>query len=120
MKSKTALETLILCAAGVIIVGIVASANSHNSGMLGGVVVAVVAGLAAFAGFRYLASRNQQRLELTDSQQYRQLADEYRRLSDLAITAQEHTDLKLSEVTTQLDFVRAQIDSLQKILEEVE
>jgi hypothetical protein len=119
MKWKDALETFILCTAGVIIVGIVAG-NSHNSGLLGGVVVAVVAGLAAFGGFRYLTGRHQQRLDLTGSARYSQLTDEYRRLSDLAITAQEHTDLKLTEVTTQLEFLRAQVDSLQKILKEVE
>jgi hypothetical protein len=49
-----------------------------------------------------------------------QLAEEYRRLADLAITAQEHTDLKLGELSAQLDYVREQNDSLQKILKEVE
>lgn len=120
MKSKTALETFIICAAGVIVVAIVASADSHDSGLLGGVVVAVMAGLGLFAGLRYLTSRNHQRAELTGSEQYRQLTDEYRRLSDLAVTAQEHTDLKLGEVSAQLDYVRSQVDSLQKILSEVE
>lgn len=51
---------------------------------------------------------------------YRRLADEYRRLADLAITAQEHTDLKLGDVTAQLDYLREQNESLQKILREVE
>jgi hypothetical protein len=120
MKSRTAWETAIICSAGVIVVAIVAGDDNHNSGMLGGVVVAVMVALAAVAGFRYLTSRSQHRVELTGSEQYRQLADEYRRLSDLAITAQEHTDLKLSDVTAQLDYMRAQIDSLQKILSEVE
>ena len=50
----------------------------------------------------------------------RALAGEYRRLADLAITAQEHTDLKLGEVTAQLDHLREQSNSLQKILKEVE
>jgi hypothetical protein len=50
----------------------------------------------------------------------RALAEEYRRLADLAITAQEHTDLKLGEVTAQLDHLREQSNSLQKILKEVE
>lgn len=35
-------------------------------------------------------------------------------------TAQEHTDLKLSDVSAQLDFLRDQNASLQKILKEVE
>jgi hypothetical protein len=53
-------------------------------------------------------------------EQYRALAEEYRRLSDLAITAQEHTDLKMGEVSVQLDYLRTQNESLQKILREVE
>ncbi len=120
MRSRTALETLFICVTAIFIIAIVAGANSHNSGLLGGVVVAVMAGFGLFAGLRYLTSRHQQRLEVTGSEQYRQLTDEYRRLSDLAITAQEHTDLKLGEVSVQLDYLRSQVDSLQKILKEVE
>jgi flagellar biosynthesis chaperone FliJ len=45
---------------------------------------------------------------------FRELAEECRRLSDLAITAQEHTDLKLGEVTAQFDHLREQIASLRK------
>jgi hypothetical protein len=120
MKSRTALETGIVCATGVIVVGIVAGANSHNANMLLAVVIAVMIAISAVAGFRYLTSKHQHRLELTGSERYRQLAEEYRRLSDLAITAQEHTDLKLGDVSVQLDYMRSQIDSLQKILKEVE
>ncbi len=120
MRSKTALETGIVCAAGVIVVAIVAGNDNHNVNFLFAAVIALVIAVSVFAGFRYLTSRNQQRLELTESGQYRQLADEYRRLSDLAITAQEHTDLKLGEVSAQLDYLRSQVDSLQKILKEVE
>jgi hypothetical protein len=43
-----------------------------------------------------------------------------RRLADLAITAQEHTDLKLGDVSVHLDYLREQSDSLRKILKEVE
>jgi len=57
---------------------------------------------------------------MTGGEQYRLLAEEYRRLSDLAVTAQEHSDLKLGEVTAQLDHMQAQMDSLQRILKEVE
>jgi hypothetical protein len=52
--------------------------------------------------------------------EFRRLAEEYRRLSDLAITAQEHSDLKLSEVSAQLDHLRGQVESLRRILSEVE
>ncbi|HUJ04645.1 MAG TPA: hypothetical protein VLX31_00905 [Streptosporangiaceae bacterium] len=45
---------------------------------------------------------------------------EFRPLADLAITAQEHTDLKLGDVSAQLDYLREQNESLQRILKEVE
>jgi hypothetical protein len=38
----------------------------------------------------------------------------------LAITSQEHTDLKLGDLGVQLDYLREQNESLQKILREVE
>jgi hypothetical protein len=120
MRPKTALETAIVCATGVLVVAIVSAQAHGNVGLLAWTAFAVMALLGVFAGFRYLAGRSQQRLELTGSDQYRRLTDEYRRLSDLAITAQEHTDLKLGEVSAQLDYLRAQVDSLQKILQEVE
>ena len=78
--------------------------------------IALVTGL----GFKYGAVRKQAQLELTGSEQYRRLAEEYRRLADLAITAQEHTDLKLGDVSAQLDYLREQNESLQKILKDVE
>jgi hypothetical protein len=59
-------------------------------------------------------------LELTSGEQYRKLAEEYRWLADMAITAQEHTDLKLGDVSAQLDHLREQTESLQKILRDVE
>jgi hypothetical protein len=67
-----------------------------------------------------LTAKKQAQLQLTGGDQYRQLAEEYRRLADLAITAQEHTDLKLGDVSAQLDYLREQNESLQKILKEVE
>jgi len=82
---------------------------------LGGVVV-----LGVVAASRHLSAARGVRHELTGGEQYRLLAEEYRRLSDLAITAQEHADLKLGEVTAQLDHMQAQMDSLQRILKEVE
>lgn len=82
---------------------------------LGGVVV-----LCVVAASRHLSAARGVRHELTGGEQYRLLAEEYRRLSDLAVTAQEHADLKLGEVTAQLDHMQAQMDSLQRILKEVE
>jgi hypothetical protein len=69
---------------------------------------------------RYLGTSRQARLALTTDQQYRGLADEYRRLSDMAVTAQEHTDLRLTELSVQMDELRNQVGQLQHILKEVE
>jgi hypothetical protein len=91
-----------------------------STGSFVAVVAFVTAGVVLASGFRYLTSRKQSQHQLTSGEQYRALADEYRRLSDLAITAQEHTDLKMGEISAQLDFLRTQNDSLQKILRDVE
>jgi hypothetical protein len=69
---------------------------------------------------RYLGTSRQARAELTTGEEYRSLADEYRRLSDLAITSQEHTDLKLTDISVRIDELRDQLEQLQRILKEVE
>ena len=48
------------------------------------------------------------------------MAEEYRRLSDVAITAQEHVDLRLTDLSVQVDALRDQLDQMQRILKEVE
>ena len=46
---------------------------------------------------------------------------EYRRLSEMAVTAQEHTDLKLAEINMQLARqIRDQLDEVQKASRDVE
>ncbi len=80
------------------------------------VVVLVVGALAAYAIFewsRHYAVTRKTRVELTSS-------DEYRRLSEMAITTQEHTDLKLGEISMQLAQLRNQLDDVQKVLRDVE
>jgi hypothetical protein len=80
------------------------------------VVVLVVGGLIAYAIFQWgqqLSISKKTRIELTTS-------DEYRRLSELAVTAQEHTELKLNEVNMQLAQLRDQLDQVQKVLKDVE
>jgi hypothetical protein len=69
---------------------------------------------------RNLGSSRQARTALTSDQQYRALADEYRRLSDLAITAQEHTDLRLADLGVRMDALREKLEQMQHILKEVE
>ena len=80
------------------------------------VVVLVVGGLIGYAMYqwgRQHAISNKTRSELTTS-------EEYRRLSEMAITAQEHTDLKLAEINMQLAQLRDQLDQVQKVLKDVE
>jgi hypothetical protein len=69
---------------------------------------------------RYFGGSRQARAQLATGQEYRGLADEYRRLSDMAITAQEHTDLKLAELSVQIDEIRDRLDQMQRVLTEVE
>jgi type II secretory pathway pseudopilin PulG len=80
------------------------------------IVVLVVGALLAYAIFqwgRQLATSRKIRAEVTTS-------DEYRRLSEMAVTAQEHTDLKLAEINMQLAQLRDQLDQVQKVLKDVE
>ena len=126
MRARSTTEIAIFCSTGLIALALLlfgvhtaASQNGSSKPLILMVVCGLVA-LAIFAGYRYLMARKTAQLELTGSEHYRQLADEYRRLTDMAITAQEHTDLKLGELSAQLDHLREQSDSLQKILKEVE
>jgi hypothetical protein len=127
MKPRTAKETAMICVAGVVAVGLLTipfeivpyGQRPDTQGLINLVIIGVVA-LGMVLAFRYLTMKKRAQLKLTGGEQYRQLAEEYRRLADLGITAQEHTDLKLGDVAAQLDFLREQNKSLQKILEEVE
>jgi hypothetical protein len=69
---------------------------------------------------RHLSTSRQARAQLIAGQDYRGLADEFRRLSDLAITAQEHVDLRLTDLSVQVDSLRDRLDQMQRILKEVE
>ena len=125
MKPRNALELTIMCtfmtiAVVAIVIGVTVVAIKGEGPVAAGVAVAAAAGAGVVAWARAVGSRKSAKAELTSGEQYRGLADEYRRLSDLAITAQEHTDLKLSDVGVQLDYLREQMESMQKILKEVE
>ncbi|MGH3149865.1 MAG: hypothetical protein ACRDOB_03925 [Streptosporangiaceae bacterium] len=93
-----------------------------------GTVIAIVAFVsislaimvASWALSRYLTSSRNARAELTTGQEYRGLADEFRRLSDMAITAQEHVDLRLTDLGVQVEALRDQMEQMQRILKEVE
>ncbi|HEY3979669.1 MAG TPA: hypothetical protein VGM79_20510 [Streptosporangiaceae bacterium] len=128
MRTRTARETGILCAAGVAALALLMIPLEVSPGGIPNthawlailVPLAAVAGLGMVLAFRYLSTHRRAQLELAGSEQYRSLAEEYRRLADLAITAQEHTDLKLGDVAAQLDYLREQNASMQRILSQVE
>jgi len=131
MKPRTPRETIIICVAAVLVVALLTipveltSVGPHGNviNKTGYLVWLALVGLPALGmvlSFRYFTAKKRAQLELTGGEQYRELAGEYRRLADLAITAQEHTDLKLGEVSAQLDYLREQNESLQKILKDVE
>jgi uncharacterized protein HemX len=124
IKPRNSTELAILCATGLIALALVTVPFSpitfNATKPILFIAVAGVLALGVGVAGRYLIAKNQTKAELTSGQQYRELADEYRRLADLAITAQEHTDLKLGDVGVQLDYLREKIESMQKILEDVE
>jgi hypothetical protein len=125
VKPRNALELAIMLAfmtiaTIAIVIGVTVMAVKGNGPVAAGVAVAAAGGAGVVAWARAFSNRRSDKAELTSGERYRGLADEYRRLADLAVTAQEHTDLKLSDVGVQLDYVRAQMDSMQKILKEVE
>jgi len=87
--------------------------DSHNAIVI---VVFIIGALVAYAIYqwgRQHAISNKTRAELTTN-------EEYRRLSEMAVTAQEHTDLKLAEINMQLAQLRDQLDQVQKVLKDVE
>ena len=80
------------------------------------ITVLVIGCLIAFAIYQWGRQRSigqRTRAELTAS-------DEYRRIAEMAITAQEHTDLKLAEINLQLVQLRDQLDQVQRVLKDVE
>jgi hypothetical protein len=67
-----------------------------------------------------LAITRKSHATMNSGDEYRRLADEYRRLAEMAVTAQEHTDLKLGDMAMQIGQVRDQLESVQRILKDVE
>jgi hypothetical protein len=125
MKPRTTRETAMICVAAVLVVAVLVipfeivpyGQRPDTRGVLYLVLMGVAA-LGMILGYRYLTARKRAQAELTGSEQYQRLAEEYRRLADIAITAQEHTDLKLGDVSAQLGYLREQNESPRKILKE--
>jgi hypothetical protein len=83
-------------------------------------ILAVAIVISVWVAARHLGASRQARVQLTSGTEYRALADEFRRLSDMAITTQEHVDLRLTDLSVQVDSLRGQLDQMQRILKEVE
>jgi TolA-binding protein len=79
---------------------------------------AIVSGSWVIA--RHLGGSKQAKAALTTSKEYRALSDEYRRLTDMAITSQEHTELRLTELSVQIGQLNGKLEEMQRILKEVE
>jgi hypothetical protein len=82
--------------------------------------VLFVAGLAAIAVLVVLALRaviTRGRTQPVSAVQFNALLEENRRMSDRAITASEHVDLRLADLSARVDELRGQV---QRILTDVE
>jgi uncharacterized protein HemX len=83
-------------------------------------VLAVAIVICFWVAARHLSAARQGKAQLTSGNEYRALADEFRRLSDMAVTSQEHIDLRLTDLSVQVDSMRDQLKQMQHILKEVE
>ncbi len=80
--------------------------------------VAIIVGSWIMA--RHLGGARQAKEALTAGKKHSALAEEYRRLTDMAITSQEHTEFKLTELSVQIGQLNDKLDQMQRILKEVE
>ena len=83
-------------------------------------ILAVAIVISVWVVARHLSAARQAKAQLTSGAEYRTLADEFRRLSDMAVTSQEHVDLRLTDLSVQVDSPRTQLEQMQHILKEVE
>jgi uncharacterized protein HemX len=83
-------------------------------------ILAAAAVISVWLLARHVSASRQARAQLTAGEEYRTLADEFRRLSDMAITAHEHVDLRLTDLSVQVESLRDQLGQMQRILKEVE
>ena len=82
--------------------------------------VLFVAGMAAILIVVALALRvviTRGRTAPVSADQFHALTEEHRRMSDRAITASEHVDLRLADLSARVDELRSQV---QRILTDVE
>ena len=124
MKTRSVTETAILSASvltALIVLIVGASRNVH--GKPAAIVITamiILAGVGMTMWFRRNSPASAAKSVPIRGEEYWRLAEECRRLAEMAVTAQEHTDLRLGEVAVQMDQMRAQLDSVRKILVDVE
>jgi hypothetical protein len=80
--------------------------------------VAIAFGMWVMA--RHLGAARHAKAALAAGTEYRKLADEFRRLSDMGITTQEHLELRLTDLSVQMNDLRDKLEQMQRILNEVE
>ena len=83
-------------------------------------ILAVAIVILVWVTSRLPGASRQTKAQLAMGQEYRSLADEFRRLSDMAITAQEHVDLRLTDLSVRVDSIKDDLEKMQRILKEVE
>jgi hypothetical protein len=83
-------------------------------------ILAAAVVILAWVTSRHPGASRQTRAQLALGQEYRSLAEEFRRLSDMAITAQEHVDLRLTDLSVRVDSIKDDLAQMQRILKEVE
>ena len=91
-----------------------------NSAAWGFTMLFLSVAIVLCARYFFATRARSSKAELTASKEYRSLADEYRRLSDMAITANEHVDLRLTALGVQVEELKDQLEQVQRILKEVE
>jgi hypothetical protein len=82
--------------------------------------VSILVALGMVVGAWQLSAARKAKVAVNRDTEYRRLAEEYRRLADNAVTSQEHTDLKLGEINTRITLLADQLESIQRILKDVE
>jgi uncharacterized protein HemX len=123
VKTRSVTETAILCASvltALIVLIVGASRNVHGKPAAIVIAVIILAGIGMMMWFRQNSNASTAQSVPARGEEYWRLAEECRRLAEMAVTAQEHTDLRLGEVSVRMDQMRAQLDSVQKILSDVE
>jgi uncharacterized protein HemX len=123
VRTRSVTETAILSLSAlialiVVVVGATRNVHGKPAGIM--LVALLLAGIGMVLWFRPNLRASTAKTELARGEEYRRLAEECRRLAEMAVTAQEHTDLRLGEVAVQMDQMRAQLDSVRKILADVE